>query len=110
MSDDEKPEIDLELQIAREGDALSRLNEIIAEFNGEKYLELRLIEESLLIYLTTRMAASANGENGEEHFSRDDILRITKAGVNMGKDVIEQGRKDGTLPRPFKLIKPTGLH
>ena len=102
-------EIDLDTQILRENDAVSKLNDIIVEYNGEDHIDMPLIEESLLIYLTTRMAASANGENGEEHFSRDEILKLTKAGINTGKDLIEMGRKDGTLPRPFKLIKP-GMH
>ena len=106
MSDDEKSEIDLDAQIPRENAALAKLNDIITEFNGEDYPDAPAIEDSLLFYLTTRMAASADGRSGEDFFSRDDILRITKAGINTGKDLIEQGRKDGTLPRPFKLIKP----
>ena len=100
---------DLDVQIERETDALSDLNDIILHFNGEEFPDSPNIEQALLIYLTTRMAASANGETGEEHFSRDEILKLTKAGINTGKDLIEMGRKDGTLPRPFKLIKP-GMH
>ena len=105
----DETEINLEAQIKREGDALTRLNDIITEFNGDAFTDMHLIEEALLIYLATRMAASADGTSGEEHFSRDDILRITKAGINMGKDVVAQGRKNGALPTPFKLIKP-GMH
>ena len=105
----DETEINLEAQIKREGDALNKLNDIITEFNGDEYTDMHLIEEALLIYLTTRMAASANSTNGEEHFPRADILSITIAGIEMGKTVVEQGRKDGSLPTPFKLIKP-GMH
>ena len=105
----DETEINLEAQIQREGDALSKLNDIITEFNGEGFTDMHLIEEALLIYLVTRMSASANAENGEEYFPRKDILSITNAGIQMGKDVVAQGRKDGSLPTPFKLIKP-GMH
>lgn len=99
-----------ELDADRRVAAVDALYDIINEYNGSDYEKLVHIEEVLLFTIALRMAASAN-EKGEETFPTKAIKATVAQAVNDGKELIKDAQQNGTLPKPFKLVKPGGgLH